>query len=139
MTTIAIHNGRVIDPALGQDGIADVVIVDRQPEMVYRFEREPKPEIRIIKVASTDVARPGDFVDFTIRFDNTGNEPVGNVTIVDNLSTRLEYVPDSQASTREAEFYELPNQVGSMALRWDIVDPVPNGEGGVIRFRCKVR
>ena len=27
MTTLAIHNGRVIDPALGRDGIADVVIV----------------------------------------------------------------------------------------------------------------
>ena len=28
MSTLAIHNARVIDPALGRDGIADVVIVD---------------------------------------------------------------------------------------------------------------
>ena len=28
MSTLAIHNGRVIDPALGLDGIADIVIVD---------------------------------------------------------------------------------------------------------------
>ena len=28
MTTLAIHNARVIDPALGRDGVGDVVIVD---------------------------------------------------------------------------------------------------------------
>ena len=47
MSTLAIHNGRVIDPALGRDGIADVVIVDgrvarvgpREGEMVVEAER----------------------------------------------------------------------------------------------------
>ena len=58
---------------------------------------------------------------------------------LDNLSTRLEYVKGSQSSTLEADFYALPNKGGSVALRWDIVEPLPKGEGGVIRFRCKVR
>ena len=45
MTTIAIHNGRVIDPALGQDGIADVVIVDGRiaplVDRVFSFDELP--------------------------------------------------------------------------------------------------
>jgi len=118
---------------------ADQIIVDWQPEAVYRFEKDPQPEIRVVKVASTDIAKPGEVIDFTIRFDNTGNEPIGNVTIIDNLSTRLEYINESESSTLEADFYARPNQGGSSSLRWDITAPVKPGEGGVVRFRCKVR
>jgi uncharacterized repeat protein (TIGR01451 family) len=118
---------------------ASQIIVDWQPEAVYRFERDPKPAIRVVKVASTDIAKPGEVIDFTLRFDNIGNEPIGNVTLVDNLSTRLEYVNESESSTLEADFYALPNQGGSAALRWDIIEPIGPGKGGIIRFRCKVR
>ncbi|MCA9249241.1 MAG: DUF11 domain-containing protein, partial [Planctomycetales bacterium] len=118
---------------------ADQVIVDWRPEIVYRFKHDPKPEIRVVKVASTDVAKPGEVIDFTLRFDNTGNETIGNVTLLDNLSTRLEYIAESQSCSVEADFYELPNRGGSAALRWDIIDPLAKGEGGVIRFRCRVR
>ena len=38
----------------------------------------------------TQFANPGDEVDFTLRFDNVGNQPIGNVTIVDDLTGRLE-------------------------------------------------
>ena len=40
MTTLAIHNGRVIDPALGRDGVADVVMAEDGVEAVEAVERE---------------------------------------------------------------------------------------------------
>ena len=37
-------------------------------------------------------AQPGEEVEFTLRFDNVGDRVIGNVTIIDSLTTRLEYV-----------------------------------------------
>ena len=71
---------------------------------------------RVIKVASTPVARPGDMVDFTIRFDNLGNRTIGNVTIIDNLTPRLEYVPDSAQSSLKGNFSTQTNEAGSLVL-----------------------
>jgi len=96
-------------------------------------------KLRITKVASTPYARPGEEVDFTLRFDNVGTEVIGNVTVIDNLTTRLEYVPDSAKCSVPAEFFTEHNEGDSLALRWEITDPVSPGEGGVIRFRCLVR
>ena len=47
------------------------------------------PRLRLIKLASTGNALPGEEVEFTLRFDNIGDQVIGNVTIVDNLTTRL--------------------------------------------------
>ena len=60
-----------------------------------------KPKLRIIKVASTQTAIPGETVDFTLRVDNIGTQVVGNAVILDSLTTRLEYVPDSAQSSRD--------------------------------------
>jgi uncharacterized repeat protein (TIGR01451 family) len=81
----------------------------------------------------------GEEIEFTLRFDNVGNRVIGNVTIVDNLTTRLEYVPDSQKSSLEANFSTQPNEGDSVVLRWEIIDPLPAGEGGVLQFRARVR
>ena len=61
------------------------------------------PKLRIVKLASTPDAKPGEEVWFTIRFDNIGNQTIGNVTIIDSLSTRLEYVEGSAQCSREAD------------------------------------
>ena len=98
-----------------------------------------RPQLRLVKIASTNVARPGDFVDFTIRFDNVGGQTIGNVTILDNLTGRLEYIADSSECTVEGQFLTEPNEGGSEVLRWEITDPLKPGKGGVIRFRCRVR
>ncbi|MCA9267434.1 MAG: DUF11 domain-containing protein [Planctomycetales bacterium] len=106
---------------------------------VVGLDYEGHANMRIVKAASHKEAQPGDVVEFTLRFENTGDEPVGNVTIIDNLTTRLEYVPDSQSCSREAAFLVEPNEGESLALRWEVFDPVPPGESGVIRFKCLVR
>ena len=97
------------------------------------------PRLRVIKLASTRTARPGEFVEFTIRFDNMGDQKIGNVTLVDNLTTRLEYVEGTAESSLAADFTTNPNDGDSLLLRWEFIDPLPAGQGGVVRFRCRVR
>ncbi|MDR0521319.1 MAG: DUF11 domain-containing protein [Planctomycetaceae bacterium] len=95
--------------------------------------------LRLIKIASKDSALPGENVDFTIRFDNTGNALIGNVTILDSLTGRLEFVPGSAMCSLKSGFIAETNESGSLALRFEITDPLPPGEFGVIRFQCRVR
>jgi uncharacterized repeat protein (TIGR01451 family) len=111
----------------------------RQPGIVYQTEGPEHPKLRLIKLASRGNALPGEEVEFTLRYDNIGDQVIGNVTIVDNLSTRLEYVPETAKSSVDADFITQSNDTGSLILRWEIRDPVKPGEGGILRFRTKVR
>lgn len=61
------------------------------------------------------------------------------MTIIDNLTTRLEYVPDTAQCSLRANFLTEENYGESLVLRWEILEPMKPGEGGVIRFRCRVR
>ena len=97
------------------------------------------PQLCVTKTASRRHALPGEFVDFTIRFDNVGSETIGNVTLLDNLTTRLEYVPDSAQCSLPAAFFTMENEGESLVLKWEIKDPLKASTGGVVRFRCKVR
>jgi uncharacterized repeat protein (TIGR01451 family) len=98
-----------------------------------------KPRMRIIKIADKSEAQPGDIVSFTLRFDNVGDQKVGNVTVIDSLTTRLEYVADSQECSHKATFHQGQNEGETAILRWEIEDPLRVGEGGIIRFKCRVR
>ena len=119
---------------------AAAAVRDQNLATVYSVDEEPgSPRLRIIKVASTANALPGETVDFTLRFDNVGNQVIGNVTIIDNLTTRLEYVPDSQECNLKANFLTEPNEGDSLALRWEVTDPMMPKDGGVIHFKCRVR
>ena len=95
--------------------------------------------LRVTKVASKIAARAGEEVEFTIRFDNLSGKKIGNVTLIDNLTRRLEYVPDSAECSHKADFITEDNDGGSLMLRWEIVDPVDAHKGGIIRFKCRVR
>lgn len=107
---------------------------------VHRYDMPPgKPKLQVVKVASQKQAQPGDVIDFTIRFDNIGNETIGNVTLIDNLTTRLEYVENSAQCDLPANFITQANDGESLILRWEITDALPVGKGGIIRFQCKVR
>jgi uncharacterized repeat protein (TIGR01451 family) len=119
---------------------ANAAVCNERVETVYTVNRPPaNPKLRVIKVASTQLALPGDTVDFTIRYDNVGNQPIGNVTILDNLTPRLEYLPKTAQSSLDARFYTTPNQEGSVVLHWEIAQPLAPDKGGVVRFTCRVR
>ena len=116
----------------------DVGVQDAQA--TYTVDQPPaNPKLRLIKIASTKTARPGETVDFTLRFDNVGNQLIGNVTVIDNLTTRLEYVADSAQCNLAADFIVKKNGVGSDILRWELKDPLAKAAGGIIRFKCRVR
>ncbi len=72
MATLAIHNGRVIDPALGRDGIADVVIVDGRIARVGPNEGDLVVEAERIDATGLVVV-PG-FVDLHTHLREPGFE-----------------------------------------------------------------
>jgi uncharacterized repeat protein (TIGR01451 family) len=99
-----------------------------------------KNRLEVNKTSSSHSARPGDTIEFTIEFKNVGTQDVGNVTIVDHLTSRLEYVAESQQSSLEADFFVQESvQEGTTVLRWEILDPVARGESGQVTFTCRVR
>jgi uncharacterized repeat protein (TIGR01451 family) len=119
--------------------MAGEVTGDQRVQATFRIDEPCNPRLRVVKVASTQVARPGDIVDFTIRFDNVGDSELNNVELLDNLTTRLEYVEDSAQASRDAEFYTEHNEGDSLLLRWQFKDPIKPGDGGLVRFKCRVR
>lgn len=136
--------------AVWQDDMELQVIADRvQPVIVQdvakvqqlvHYETDGENAIlRVVKIASKIAARAGEKVQFTIRFDNLSGKRIGNVTLIDNLTTRLEYIKDSAECSLPAKLVTSRNDVGSTTLRWEIKDPVPGSEGGIIRFECRVR
>jgi uncharacterized repeat protein (TIGR01451 family) len=108
------------------------------PQELFNYELGNN-RVRLCKVASHQVAEPGDIIDFTIRFDNTGDQKITNIMIQDSLAPRLEYVADSQKSSIESQFSVEPNDAGSSTLTWNITETVAPGTGGFLRFQCKVR
>jgi hypothetical protein len=48
-------------------------------------------------------------------------------------------LPDSAKSSVKANFSVEPNDGESLKLRWEIVDPLKPGDGGLVRFKCRVR
>ena len=72
MSTLAIHNGRVIDPALGWDGIADIVIVDGRITRVGPNEGDMVVEADRIDATGL-IVTPG-FVDLQTHLREPGFE-----------------------------------------------------------------
>lgn len=108
-------------------------------ETIFFIGDNGPAKLRVIKTASKADALPGEEIEFTLRFDNIGYQKIGNVTIIDNLTTRLEFVDDSDLCSEECDFLVDENDVESLTLRWEIKDPIDPGKGGLIRFRCVVR
>jgi uncharacterized repeat protein (TIGR01451 family) len=121
----------------GKRAQADVQVQD--VAVVYRVDEPSNPKLRLCKTASATSALPGEEIEFTLWFDNIGDQPIGNVTILDNLTTRLEYVPESAQSSVQATFSVSPNNGDSLTLRWEVTEPLEPGEGGIVRFKCRVR
>lgn len=120
------------------EAAAELVRLQRAREVV-QYELKGKGRLQIVKVADRRSAQPGELVNFILRFDNVGDGAVRDVVILDNLTTRLEYVEESQTCTTGAVFSVEPNQGNSLRLRWQLTEPLEVGEGGIIRFQCRVR
>jgi uncharacterized repeat protein (TIGR01451 family) len=120
-------------PAVEARGLA-------RPELTYTYELQGKGCLRLCKIADKSEAKPGEIIQFTLRFDNVGDQKIENVTIIDNLMPRLEYVAESAESTLKARFgtqEQLPGE--SLVLRWEIQEPLEVNQGGILRFQARVR
>ncbi len=102
------------------------------------YESGEGAQLKLIKTASRPDAAIGETVSFSLRFENAGPEPIQQLTIVDNLPVRLEYVAGSQECTRPAGFKAQENS-GTILLKWAFAQPLAPGDDGVITFDCKVR
>lgn len=99
----------------------------------------PTEPLLVQKWCSAETAQIGDVVTFYIRYSNLGGKPISDIAVVDSLTSRLEYVPGSARSDRDAVFVTQPNEAGSLLLRWEIKDPLPPGQKGVVSFQVRVK
>ena len=120
-------------------GLGEVRSVFRENELIGKDEPGRPGRLRITKLADRHEAQPGDVVTFTIRFDNLGDLPLTEVRIIDNLTPRLEYVPDSATFDLAGRLDVEDNGEGSLILRWILDEPLPGHQGGVATFQAKVR
>ena len=105
---------------------------------VYDFD-QGNGRLQISKFADREDARPGDVVTFGIRIENVGDGEVNEVVIVDNLTTRLEYIENSLECEADVEFESVDNQAQSLRLRWELREPLGVGESVTIQFKCSIR
>jgi uncharacterized repeat protein (TIGR01451 family) len=122
--------------ATGIDGVAVYFQVED--------ERSQTSKLRLIKVADKESALPGEIIQFTLRFDNIGDKTdpsklIGNVTILDDLSSRLDFVPGSATASLASGFKTQLNASGGITLRFEITDPLAPSDFGVIQYQCIVR
>jgi uncharacterized repeat protein (TIGR01451 family) len=99
----------------------------------------PDKPLLLVKCADRTAAHPGDVITFSLRYSNHGGRVITDVAVTDSLSGRLEYIPGSAESDREAVFTTQPNEAGSLILRWEISGRLQPGETGRLRFKARVR
>jgi len=106
-------------------GVQPIIVRDLQTaQELLHIESENDPTLQVVKTANVLAARPGDQVEFMIRFDNISNRKIGNVTLMDNLTRRLEYIEGTSECTLKSEFKSEVNGAQSLALRWEITASV---------------
>lgn len=102
-------------------------------------DRRSPGDLSIVKVVDKKVAKPGEVLTFTIRFENTGDRPLRNIRIVDNLSPRLTYVESSVDSDLDGKLDTEDNGRGSQILNFTFDTELKGHTGGWVSFKCKVR
>ncbi len=125
--------------------VEGVKIIGRMDKAVETIGTEVPPAectdepLEVCKSCSTDKAQIGDIVTFTIKFANKSCQPIHDVAISDSLTARLEYIPGTAKSTREAIFVTTVNEAGSLVLRWEMKDSVPAKQGGEVKFQARIK
>ena len=124
----------------GDDVVSAFTRIDGAAEIYFVKDDETRyGKLQVTKVASASDALPGEFVEFTLRYDNIGDAEITKVRIADSLNPRLEYVENSAESSIPTRFSTRQNLAGSFTLEWELTRSLQPGEGGIIRFRTKVR
>lgn len=104
-------------------------------------ERKTKGQIHVVKLADRDMAQSGDTITFTIQFQNTGDFDVFDVSIVDNLTPRLDYLPGTAKidGDHPGEVVIEDNGEGSKVLTFNLDNALKGHDAGEITFEARVR
>ena len=104
-------------------------------------ERKTRGNIHVVKLADHKMAQSGDTITFTIRFENTGDFDVYDVSIVDNLTPRLIYVTGTAKidGKHPGEVIVDDNGEGSSILTFNLDDALKGHDHGEITFEARVR
>jgi uncharacterized repeat protein (TIGR01451 family) len=95
--------------------------------------------LNLCKWADRQSAQVGDVVTFFLKYTNTGSKPIEDVAVSDSLTGRLEYIPGSAKTDRNAVFTIQENEAASAVLRWEISGKLLPGQHGLISFQARVR
>lgn len=95
--------------------------------------------ISLYKWADPKDVQIGDVVTIYLRYHNHTKHPVENLVISDNLTARLDYIPGSAKSDREAAVTIQPNEVGSVIMRFELAGKLLPNQGGLVSFQVRVR
>lgn len=121
-------------------GVGEVASVWKTNEVREILINEKPPGVlKLEKSADKTSAKPGEIVTFVIRYTNVGKQPITNISVMDSLTARLEYIPESADSSRPAVFTSGPNEVDSLMLRWEIKDTLKPGDSGMVKFQIRMR
>jgi uncharacterized repeat protein (TIGR01451 family) len=123
------------------EGLAQVIRVQETGDVTGVPNEVQPPDRPLVLCKSVDrpAAPIGEVVTFTLRYTNTGGQPITDVVVSDSLSGRLEYVPGSWRSDRDAAFTTEQNEAGSLILHWQITGRLLPGQSGLIRFQARIR
>ena len=118
---------------------AATVVSAGQGTATLRVESPGRAELTLCKRAGSDAVRVGEELDFTIAFLNSGDVPLTDIVVVDVIPDRLKLIPASPAASLPAEIEVEAASTGGLRLSWRLLEPLPIGAGGFVRFRTIVR
>jgi uncharacterized repeat protein (TIGR01451 family) len=137
------ENVQVIGTAVvGRSERGEVVVGTLETRDITSCCEVPLPPCKplvLIKCADRSSAQVGDVVTFTITYSNHGGRPITDIAVSDSLAGRLEYIPESGESDRDAVLTMQENEAGSLILRWEIGGTLLPGQSGRLRFKAKLR
>jgi uncharacterized repeat protein (TIGR01451 family) len=108
-------------------------------EYVGLEDNGKRGDLLLTKTANRGEANIGDLITFTIYYENRGDKVLKSVTIIDNLSPRLEFEPESVTTDRPGKHTAHDNDEGSVVLKFTLDEPLPGRTKGSIVFQCRVR
>ncbi len=113
--------------------------VQLQADFTGLEDNGKRGDLRLHKTADKGVAAIGEIVTFTIHFENRGDRELKNVSIIDNLTPRLDYLADKTTTDLPGKVEAEDNGEGSVVLRFVLAGPLPGRTKGSIMFQARVR
>ena len=137
----ALAHTRVDNPVVLFRGEGTALAVDvLTPQVLVGIEDKRTPGcLKVRKLVDRLFATTGDTVTFTIELANTGQKPLTDVVVIDNLTPRLAYVPGSASSTLAGRAEVTPNGEGSSIVKFILDEPLAGGQSGAVTFETVVR